>query len=295
MKKYFYNLGYFLKEVKNIISLNLLSNGVTLLSISLILFILAMVISGWWISNGVLEAIREEAEISIYYSEDLSAEQLNYIITEAGIIDGVKEVRLVSEEEAHKRMEGILGKEAKVLEYFDENPFSSFIEMNINLEKMQSILEDLKYVEGIEYIRDNREVLGRLRNISEIFSFLGYLVIAAAGITTLVIISHIIRLGIHGNKEHINTLRLLGAPESFIGFPFILIGILLTIGGSIIATSLSAFILKHIYKQITGPLPFIPLPTFAGLIKNLRALILTSGGTLGLLGSLFGLVSTRKD
>ncbi len=295
MKKYFYNIGYFLKEVKNIISLNLLSNGVTLLSTALILFVLAMVISGWWISSGIISEIQEEAEISVYYNEELDDERIHQLIKMIEAVEGVKEVKLVEEEEAYDRMVSILGKEAKVLEHFDDNPFSSFIEINISLDKIDFILDELKFIDEIDHIRDNRDVLNRLQNISEIFSFLGYLIIAAASITTLVIISHIIRLGIHGNKDQINTLRLLGAPEAFIAFPFLLEGLLITLAGSIIAISLSSFILKHIYGQITGPLPFIPLPPLAGLSGKLKSLILFSGGILGVVGSLFGLLSTRKS
>ena len=291
MKKYFYNLGYFLKEVKKIIGINLLSNIATFFSIALILFILTMVISGWWISGDVIKTIQGEAEISVYYNEGSDTEIL---IKSIKSVDGVYEALLVEEGEAYERMEGILGKEAKVLEYFDDNPFSSFIEVKIDLNKINSVLNKLKTLDGIEHIRDNQDVLTRLRNISEIFNFLGSLVISAAGITTLVIVFHIIKLGIHSNKEQINTLRLLGATEGFIGFPFILEGLFITLVGGLIAISLAGFILRHIYAQIAGPLPFIPLPPLAGLLGKLRILIMTVSGVLGLMGSLSGLFSTRR-
>ena len=291
MKKYFYNSGYFLKEVKKIIGINLLSNIATFFSIALMLFILTMVISGWWISGDVIKAIQGEAEISVYYNEGSDTEIL---IKSIKSVDGVYEALLVEEGEAYERMEGILGKEAKVLEYFDDNPFSSFIEVKIDLNKINSVLNELKNLDEIEHIRDNQDVLTRLRNISEIFNFLGSLIISAAGITTLVIVFHIIKLGIHSNKEQINTLRLLGATEGFIGFPFILEGLLITLVGGLIAISLSGFILRHIYAQIAGPLPFIPLPPLAGLLGKLRILIMTVSGVLGLMGSLSGLFSTRR-
>ena len=291
MKKYFYNSGYFLKEVKKIIGINLLSNIATFFSIALILFILTMVISGWWISGDVIKAIQGEAEISVYYNEGSDTEIL---IKSIKSVDGVYEALLVNESEAYERMEGILGKEAKVLEYFDDNPFSSFIEVKIDLNKINSVLSELKLTDGIEHIRDNQDVLTRLRNISEIFNFLGSLVISAAGITTLVIVFHIIKLGIYSNKEQINTLRLLGATEGFIGFPFILEGLFITLAGGLIAISLASFILRHIYAQIAGPLPFIPLPPLAGLLGKLRILIMTVSGVLGLMGSLSGLFSTRR-
>ena len=293
MKKYFFNLGYFLKEVKNLICQSLLSNIVTLFSIALILFILAMVVSGWWISGGVIDAIQGEAEISVYYDENIGSD-VSLLIEKVKAVKGVREAELINEDEAYSRMEVILGKEAKVLEYFDDSPFSSFIEVKIDLEKLSIILQKLKGIEGIEHIRDNQDVLIRLRNISEIFSFVGLLIITAAGITTLVIISHIIKLGINSNREQINTLRLLGATEGFIGFPFILEGLFLTLAGGLIAVSIAGFMLKHIYAQVAGPLPFIPLPPIIGLKRDLRLLIISASGVLGLLGSLSGLYSTRR-
>ncbi len=293
MKKYFFNLGYFLKEVKNLICQSLLSNIVTLFSIALILFILAMVVSGWWISGGVIDAIQGESEISVYYDESISSD-VSLLIEKVKAVEGVREAELINEDEAYSRMEVILGKEAKVLEYFDDSPFSSFIEVKIDLEKLSIILQELKGIEGIEHIRDNQDVLIRLRNISEIFSFVGLLIITAAGITTLVIISHIIKLGINSNKEQINTLRLLGATEGFIGFPFILEGLFLTLTGGFIAVSLAGFMLKHIYAQVAGPLPFIPLMPIIELKSDLRLLIVSASGVLGLLGSFSGLYSTRR-
>lgn len=293
MKKYFFNLGYFLKEVKNLICQSLLSNIVTLFSIALILFILAMVVSGWWISGGVIDAIQGEAEISVYYDENISSD-LSLLIEKVKAVEGVREVELINEDVAYSRMEAILGKEAKVLEYFDDSPFSSFIEVKIDLEKLNIILQELKGIDGVEHIRDNQDVLIRLRNISEIFSFVGLLIITAAGITTLVIISHIIKLGINSNKEQINTLRLLGATEGFIGFPFILEGLFLTLVGGFIAVSIAGFMLRHIYGQVAGPLPFIPLPLITELKRGLSLLIISASGVLGLLGSFSGLYSTRR-
>ena len=294
MKNIFYNLGYFLKEVKTIIRLNILSNFFSLLSTTLIFFILAMVISGWWVSGKVVEAIQGEAEISVYYEESIGSGGSMQLVDKLKSIEGVREVRLVDEREAYGRMEEILGKDALVLEYFDENPFSSFIEVKIHIEKMSAVLDELGTISGIEHVRDNREILERLRDIARALSIIGYLVVTAVGITTLVIIAHIIRMGINDNKEQINTLRLMGAPEVFIGFPFLLEGLVLTIGGGILASTFAAFTLKYLYAQMTGPLPFIPLPSQEVLVSGMFALIISLSIILGVLGSVFGLSSARK-
>lgn len=295
MKNIFSNTGYFLKETITMIRLSLSSNILSVFSTGLIFFILAMVISGWWISSKVAEVIQGEAEISVYFDKSIDNKGALKLVERIKGIEGVRGSRLIDENEAYNRMVKILGKEARVMEVFDDNPFSSFIEVKINLNEIDLVLKELNQVTGIEYIRDNRDVLDRLSSITALFRLLGFLVVAAVGISTLVIISHIIRLGIQNNKEQINTLRLLGAPELFIAFPFLLQGLLLTLGGGMFAAVLAVFALKQVYAQMAGPLPFIPLPPGDVLISGMVIVIISISVVLGIVGSLLGLSSARNN
>ena len=290
-----YNIGYYLKEAKTIIRLNLLSNILFLFSTGLIFFILAMVISGWWVSSEVIEAIQGEAEINVHFEEGLDAVDTIQLAKEIKDVDGVREVRVVGKEEAYGRMVEILGEEARVLEFFDNNPFSPFIEVKIYLDQINPVLEKIVTIKGIEHVRDNREILDRLHNFARVLRLLGYLAVVAVGISTLVIISHMIRLGIYNNREQINTLRLLGAPEAFIAFPFVLVGVLLTLGGGLVASTMSAFALKQIYAQMAGPLPFIPLPPLEIILGELVLLVIVLSASLGVVGSLLGLSSEKSN
>ena len=295
MKNMIYNIGYFLREVKTIIRLNLMSNIFSLLSTGLIFFILAMVVSGWWISSDIVEAIQGEAEVNVYFREDMDGTDVTKLISGIKGISEVKEARLVNEDEAYGRMEKILGKEAQVLEYFEDNPFSPFIEVKINMEGIDPILKEMGYMLGIEHVRDNREVLGRISSIAGALRILGYLVVTAVGISTMVIISHIIRMGIYENREQINTLRLMGAPETFIAFPFVLEGLLLTFGGGALASAMMAFLLKYLYAGMAGPLPFIPLPPVGIMTSQLVTLVMSLSVVMGVAGSYFGLSSARSS
>lgn len=297
MKTIFLNTGYFLKEVRMMIRLNLFSNCLTLISTGLIFFILSMIISGWWVSSHVVNVVQGEAEINVYLDENTvkTNNEVTKMIDSISHIEGVRAARVVDQDEAYHRMEEILGKEASVLNNFSENPFSSFVELKIDLEEIDPVLEKLNRLTGVEHIRDNREVLDRLRNISGVLKIVGFLVVIAVGISTLVIISHIIRLGISNNKEQINTLRLLGAPESFIAFPFLLEGLLLTLGGGLLAGALAAFSINYLYAQMAGPLPFIPLPPREVLVSNLVIAVSLLSAVLGIIGSLLGLASTKSN
>lgn len=294
MKNIIYNIGYFLREVKTIIRLNLMSNIFSLLSTGLIFFILAMVVSGWWVSNEVVETIQGEAEVNVYFREGLDETEVTELIDDIKGISQVTEARLVDEDEAYGRMDKILGEEAQVLEYFEDNPFSPFIEVKINIEGIDPILKEMGYMMGIEHVRDNREVLGRISSIAGALRILGYLVVTAVGISTMVIISHIIRMGIYENREQINTLRLMGAPETFISFPFILEGLLLTFGGGALASAMMVFLLKYLYSWMAGPLPFIPLPPLGSITSQIVMLVMSLSVFMGVAGSYFGLSSAKS-
>lgn len=295
MKNFFYNIGYFIKEAKTIFSVDFLSNIFSIFSIGLIFFILSMIFSGWWITDQVIEVLQKEAEVNVYYDENIDKTEISLLVEDIGKIPGVREASLVNEEESYSRMVEILGKESRMLELFDDNPFSAFIEVKIHMNEVDSILEKLEVLDNIEHIRDNKQVINRLQNIVKILKVLGVLVITAVGISTLVVVSHIIRQGIYNNREQINTLKLLGAPEGFIGFPFLLEGLFLTLGGGILASALVSLIIYYGYNQIGGTITFIPLPDSGELIWSMIILIMGLSTILGIVGSLFGLSSAKSN
>lgn len=295
MKNIVSNSGYFFKETITLIRQSMVSNIISILSTCLILFILAMVISGWRAGNHVADVVQGEAEINVFYHEGLGNTGVSQLMEKLQGLAGVREVRLVDKGEAYKRMVEILGDEADVLKIFDDNPFSPMLEVKISLDKIDPVLNELDHITGIDHVRNNRAVLERLRSITGMLRLLGLLVLVAVGITTLIIISQIIRLGIQNNSEQINTLRLLGVPEFFIALPFLLEGLLLTTGGGILAVSLAGFVLNQVYSQMTGHLSFIPLLPAQTLISDVVVAVMSFSIILGIGGSLIGLKTAKGN
>ncbi|NLO10149.1 MAG: hypothetical protein GX129_09845 [Clostridiales bacterium] len=289
-----FNIGYFIKESGRVIKLNLLSNIFSVIGTGLILLLLGIVITGTNIGNRLVLMLNEEAEVNGYFSETLTSEQREDIATKINNMDGVRSTRIVDEDEAKTRMEDILGEEAKILELFDDNPFEAFVEIRINVDAMDSVIDNVKSTAGIEYVRDNRDVLEKIQDITYALKVLGYLMIAAVGITTFIILSHMIRQGIYNNKDQINTLKLLGSPSAFIGFPYVLTGVLLTLLGGIIAALSMVILINGAYDSMVGTIPFLPLPAREELIEQMTLWLPSLSLILGFFGSLFGLSSIRE-
>ncbi len=295
MKTFFYNIGYFLLETKRTIRFNPLSNLFSVIGTGLILFLLGLVLAGQAVGDKLITALKEEAEVSAYFKENTDQKEALQIVDKINGMEGVLSAKYINATKAKLQMEDMLGEEADILELFDENPFEAFIEVRINLDAMDQILTAVNKLEGIDYVRDNRSVLKQMKGISDGLKLFGILIMTAVGITTLIILSHMIRQGIYNNKDQINTLRLLGAPNGFIGFPFVLAGTFLTLLGGFLAAGLLILLLNKGYGQLKSFIPFIPMPSLQELKDIVTLWIIMVSGALGLAGSLFGVSSIRKE
>ncbi len=295
MKVFFYNLGYFLKEAVRIIRFQTLSNLLSVIGTALILFLLGLVLAGWSIGDSLVTSLEEEAAVSAYFADNIKEEQALQLTDQINGMEGVLTATYQNEEEAYELNKRLLGNEAEILSLFEENPFEAFIDIRIELDSMDAILQQVSNLEGIEYVRDNREILERLKGIVSAVKLLGILIAMAVAITTLMIISHMIRQGIYNNKEQIRTLRLLGAPGSFIGLPFILTGTLLTVIGGLGSAIFLSYLLTKGYGELSGYLMFLPFPPMEELREWISSIIVLVSLALGFFGSLFGLTSISKS
>lgn len=77
MKNFIANLGYFLKEARRIIFSNMLSNIFTFLGTVLILLMLASVVTGWNIASRLVKMLEQEAEISVFFHEEMDEKRFS--------------------------------------------------------------------------------------------------------------------------------------------------------------------------------------------------------------------------
>ena len=285
----FRNIKYYFDEVGTILKLNGLSSFLSIISLMLIFFITALTLSGWWLSNEFANALKDQAEISIYYPTNLNEFSLNTLVEEIQLIDGVKHLEQITAEDAYQNMSKILGQEAKILSQFEENPFEAYFEVSIELNKLDFVLEELKNVDKIEYVRDNRTVLEKIEKITTVVGIIGVIMTLAVGISTFIITSHIIREGVHAHRNQINTLQLLGAPDRFIQMPFIIEGTLLTFISGVFASALYVLFSLNFSKMTVGIFPFFPAVDKHALILIIGLSLMGASFILGITASLFGL------
>lgn len=290
MKKYLKNTGYFLKETLLLFKGQLAGNLISLAGTVLLLMLLGLMLTGSGAAKELTEGLKEEAEIDVYPSAQASKD-MDYILKNIQHMEGVRKAALIDKEEAYKRMEALLKEDAAILKVFEENPLEPFIEVNVSLEGSKSVVERIKAIPGVDYVRDNEEILKHIKGISDFTGKISIFVLAAVSITTFIILSHMIRQGIYKNREQIKTLRLLGSSEVFIGIPYILYGVLFNLAGGILAYLVLKEVISSIYASMNLDIPFLPLPDKGMLTAYVKVVLLSYSGILGLIVSLIGVPS----
>lgn len=293
MADYAKNFGYFMGEVKTIFMLNFFSSILSLISLVMIFLVLQLAMAGWWVSAAMVSALKEEAEISVYYTPGATTEETQALSAAITAVDGVKKVTLVSADTAYGRMSEIMGSEAKVLSSFEKNPFEAYLEVSIDLEKLEGLPGAIERIKNVEYVRDNRAVLEKLSRIVGAVKALGAVIATAVIAATFIITSHIIREGVYSHREHIGTLKLLGAPDGFINAPFLIEGVLLTLVSAVSSSILFAAVFKRASRFLSEALPFIPAGDAGSIMQGTIVGILCMGFLMGLAASRFGLTMVK--
>ncbi|MHB1125619.1 MAG: cell division protein FtsX [Bacillota bacterium] len=283
---------FFCREVYISIRAHMLPTVISILAIMLALATLGLMVDGSLNLRHLTDAVRSQAEISIYLEEGLSDEATGVLSGKIQDLPGVREIHFITKQEALGEMSGILGNSSDILAAFKGfNPFTSYLEVSVIPEQAGEIAGAAIDLPGVEAVRDNREVLTRLIKLSAALRWIALVMVGAIGLLTLVVVSHIVRLGIDTRRHEMEILRLLGASDSFVAAPFILEA--LTIGGlgSVLAFSALLGLLPVIFNLLQEALPFIPLVPWNQALGPVALVV----GLLGFgFAAMGGLISVRS-
>lgn len=293
MRRSLENLLHHMREAATLFWTNKISNILSLLSTTSVFLFLGLILIGWRTSTLWVSMIRAEAEIQVFVHQETLPGQIEAAAAPMRFMEGVERVTVITSEEARQRMTMLLGNESGLLSHLEENPFRPFLEVRISLDSLDDLLVKIEALPAVELVRDNRDVLDTLLRIETGLRAAGLVVGAAVCLFTLVLLSHITRIGVVHNREQIRTLRLLGAPEGHLSIPFFALGLLLGGGGGVIAAWLLRFGMRLLPLGSGSPIPFLPIPDLALLDKDLVLLLGGTGAALAFLGTLSGLVSAR--
>lgn len=291
-------LGRHLREGSRSVIRNGWMSFASISSIAISLFILGLFYLLFVNVHHLTEQVESQVEISVFLDVNVSDETIARLRTQIEAIDNVKEVVFVSKQEGLEWMRQQMGEENLRGLDGENNPLNDKFEIEvIEPRQVEAVAEQIRALNdddngSIIRINYGKDIVDKLFRFTTIIRNVGLALVAALALTAMFLISNTIKLTIMSRSREIKIMKLVGATNSFIRWPFFVEGALLGLIGSAIPTGL----LAYGYKKLMGSqstLDFLMLS-----LKPFHEVVGTMVGVLFLIGIVIGIwgttVSVRK-
>lgn len=210
----------------------------TLITVTMLLFVNVVADAG-------IRYVEERVEVSVYLVPGVPDERLASTVGYLRGLPQVRDVSVVTPDEAYARFtERHAGDTAilESLEEVEENPFGPTLVIRaFKTDDFPFIIEALDNPQFRDYVRDKdltdyTHIIERMRNVTERVRLVGIILSSVFLLIALVVVFNTVRMGIFIHREEITIMKLVGASNWFVRAPFFLEAI----GASVLATLIVA-------------------------------------------------------
>jgi len=284
----FENVGFYFKEAILSFKRSTLMSIAAIISTTAILVIVGMFLLILTNSNYVLKNLESQIEIIAYLKDNISKSEMNSLESTLSKIEGVKEIKFVSKEEAYQRLSKDLGDQRDILSAIEINPLPASYEITVrDTQTIKQIAVQIVKFEKVEDVEYGQQIVEKMLNFIYISRIIGIIILFLLIFASILITSNIIKISVYARRYEIEIMSLVGSTRWFIRWPFIIEGFL---QGSISAI-LSILILYYSYfftiEEIYQAIPFLPLIRDRIELLPLGIAIAILGSLMGILGSMF--------
>jgi cell division transport system permease protein len=255
--------------------------------------LMLMLLAGFWIiQTGLLSALQfteEKVQVVAYLQPTASDKQIQALEAEIRAMPEVTAVTFVTRDEALDKFRESLKAQGRddLTRYLDTNPlFASFEVKMVDASDVAVVSErlDPENEPIIRNVLNQKDFVANLVAVTDILRTAGTIVLIVVGIIALFIIVNTIRLAVVARGEEIEIMRLVGASDAFIRWPFVFEGAFVGFLGAIITLGLLALGAEPLSAFMADFFRVLPLQ-LGSLTRDLVVLVLGTGVGLGILGS----------
>jgi cell division transport system permease protein len=233
-----------------------------------------------------LHFIESKVGVTARLVDGLTAEQVQALTADTLAIPGVAGVTYVSPEEAMELLREAYREQGMTLD-LGGAPITLYASLEISLTDPNlatSVADALAGRPEVERITTRQVDYEKLLGIIGVIRTVGIAALVLVGLTVLFMIVNMIRIAVYSRSGEIEIMRLVGASDSFIRWPFILEGILCGFIGSVITIIVVAVVWEPI-QPIMVRVFQMPTAVSSQFLAVLSAVLLAVGVGVGAIGS----------
>ena len=286
-----FNFGYFFREgFHSIFTHGLMSFAAVCMIVACLLIMgsFSLVAIN---ADKMLSQAEDENEFLAFVDESYTDGQVAQLQNQITQVPNVASVRFVTREEA--KADYLEGHEDEGLyaELPDEVFRDRFSIRVVDLNRFEDTVEAVRALPGVANIRDAGELAEGFVTVRNVASVIAAVLVAILAAVSLFIIANTIRLATFARREEIAIMKMCGATNGFVRWPFVFEGLLLGLAGALVAFFLQWGIYAAIYRAVVanGAMGMFPLVSFGAIWLPVLAIFLLAGAVIGACGSGFAI------
>lgn len=264
-------------------------NGLMSVAATATVVVMLVLLSGLiLVLNGLdatLNYVQQEVQVVAYLKDSAAQTDIDHLEASLQAMPEVKEVHFVSKDQAYADFLARHPEDADVIDTLSSNPLPASLQ--INLQDPSDYVAVAAFLRGdnsVDRVLNIQQTVDQMVSIIGILRTGGLVVLVVVGIIVLFIIMNTIRIAVVSRADEIEIMRLVGASDAFIRWPFVLEGALVGLFGAVVTIILLLAVQTPVNDFLRAYFSVFPI-TGELIVRDVALIVLGTGLGIGVLGS----------
>lgn len=278
--------GFFLKEAFRALKRNAAPSLAAMLTVLLTALVLGVFIPVVQATTGTANKVRSRVVVNVYLADNVTQPQLTALRQRLTTTPNVKSVNYISKQQALDELQAQRPSTKAAIKLLGSNPLpATYRVVPEDPGKVQGIVDSLVRVDpssgkrtftmpGIGDVRNREQDTNKILSATSLVKTLTASLAALLILASIALIANTIRLSIFARRREVEVMKLVGATNWFIRWPFVIEGIVVGFLGGVLAVLLLWVIKDTLVDPLSAKFALIAAPNtiqFPALIAVLLA------------------------
>jgi cell division transport system permease protein len=253
--------------------------------------LMLLLLSGFWIVQAGLlaglEFVDQKVQVVADLNDGTSQSAVDALQAQIQAMPEVAQVDYVSKDQALQRFQANRAAQGEedLTPYLQANPLPASLEVRLRkADDFDVVTNALRASPSVARVKNIADLANRVSTVTGFLRTGGLGLLALIGAIVLFIVINTIRMAVVGRSEEIEIMRLVGASDGFIRWPFVFEGAMVGLFGAALTLGILAGAsdpLSHFMFDFFRILPF----SVGSLSRDVTLLVVGAGTGLGVLGA----------
>jgi cell division transport system permease protein len=246
--------------------------------------------------GNVVGTVSSRLDLVAYTAKNLTLEEAGAIQVKLAKLPGVEKVEFTSKTEAWKKFKEDFGGKLDLEEVVHDNPLPHAFALSVRTPDLLPVVaREVADLGVIEEVRYSGRLIDQMRSLVSAVRVGGLSLIVLLSFATLLIVVNTIRLTVLARETDIYIMKLVGATDTFVKWPFIIEGVMIGLIGGVASCLILKLSYESVAARLAQALPFLPIFTNQLVLTLIYAAVIFGGMALGMLGGQISVSRALKN